>query len=483
MLKHKARSALLWSSADILLRQGFTVVVTMVLARLLAPEVFGTVALLYLFGGLAHVFVDAGFSAALIQRKDITHTDESTVFWFNLLMAILLAMMFCATAPLLARFYGIPVLVPLVLLLALNLFLGALGSIHNTLLSRGLEFRLQMKIGVVAASVSGVTAIVMAWAGYGIWALAAQVLVSSCLTTVLLWLLHRWRPAFVFSMASLRKLFAFGGYLMIAGVMDVLYARIASMIIGKVYGVRDLGFYHRAEGARDMPMVTLDKIIASVAFPVFATAVGDREQLRKGVRFSVRIMMLLNIPMMLGLLVVSGPLVLTLFGEKWQPSVPLLQVMCLASLFWPLQILNLQVLKALGHSHLFFRLEVFKKGLGILFLVAGAFFGMMGIVWSSALFAVVAFGINAWYTGKYLEYGTMAQIRDVLPVLGIALPMALVVGAVEHGWQAGSPLLELLVLVALGAGIFLLLAWLFRLPHLTETLAWLRSRPRSGTVE
>ena len=478
MLKHKARSALLWSGAEILLRQGFYIVVTIVLARLLAPEVFGTVALLYLFGGLANVFVDGGFSAALIQRKDITHTDESTVFWFNLLMATVLGLAFCISAPAFARFYGQPVLVPLVMLLALNLFLSALSAIHTTLLTRHLEFRLQMKVSVAAGLVSGVVAITMAWAGYGIWALAAQVLVATSVNTLLLWLLHAWRPARVFSMESVRRLFAFGGYLMIAALMDVFYTRIYSLLIGKMHGVRELGFYNRADGAREMPMGILGSLLVSVAFPVFSAAAGDREQLRQGVRFSIRSMMLLNIPMMLGLMAVSGPLIVGLFGQKWQPAVPILQVMCLASLLWPLLMLNLQVLKAQGHSHLFFRLEVFKKVLGTLFLVAGAFFGVLGIVWSTVLFTLIAFLINAHYTGRFLDYGPRAQIMDCLPVLALAVPMALLVGWLEQIWQPELALLELVVLAGVGAGMFLSMAWLLRLPHLAETIKWFRSRPR-----
>lgn len=476
MLKQKARLAFLWGGTEILLRQGFTIVVTITLARLLAPEVFGTLALLHLFAGMAFVFVDGGLSAALVQSEKINHTDESTVFWFNLLMAVVLGSVFCAVAPVVAAFYAQPVLATLVMLLALNIVLSALGSIHTALLSRHLEFGVQMKIGVAASVLSGAVAVFMAWAGYGVWALAAQVLVATALSTMLLWGLHAWRPSLAFSMASLRRLFAFGGYVMLAGMLDMLYSRLNSLLVGKVHGVRDLGFYSRAEGARDMPMGAMGNLIASVAFPVFSVAAGDVAGLRKGLRFAVRSMMLLNVPMMLGLYAVTEPLILALFGEAWRPAAPILKVMCLAGLFFPLHLLNVQALKAQGMSSLFFRLEVFSKALGCLFLVVGIFFGVMGIVWSTVAFALVSFVVHAWYTGRILGYGASEQVKDVMPVLLCAVPMTLLVGLLEGGWHSAPALLELFGLVCLGVTIFLLLAWVFRLPHLNETMKWLRLR-------
>lgn len=473
MLKQKAISAAIWSGADFFLRQGLQFIISIVLARLLTPEEFGTIALLYLFVGLAGAFVDSGFSAALIQRQDITHTDESSVFWFNLVMGALAALGLWLAAPAIAAFFSLPILVPLMAVLALNLFIGAIGSIHATLLTKQLDFRTQLKVGVYAMFVSGAVAIVLAWKGYGVWTLAAQTLVSTIVTTVLLWAFNSWRPACVFSLASIRQLFGYGSYLLAAGMLDIAYKRVYTLLIGKLYGVRDLGFYNRADSTQQMPAGFLSSILARVSFPVFSTLAHDKNQLRRGVQLAVRGMMLVNVPVMLGLAAVAEPLVLTLYGTPWKPVVPLLQVLCLGGIFWPLHVINLNVLMAQGHSHLFFRVEVAKKMLGVILLIAGTIYGVIGIAWSQVVFGALAFFINAYYTKRYLDYGVFAQTRDFLPIFMVAMPMA---GSVY--WLSSfldiAPFLKLISLTALGAAIVLGLGLGLRLRALHDAIDMLR---------
>jgi O-antigen/teichoic acid export membrane protein len=469
MLKQRAISATLWSGADIFLRQGLQFVVSIALARLLSPEEFGTIALLYLFTGIASAFVDSGFSTALVQRQDVTHTDESTVFWFNLAMGALVALALWAAAPAIAGFYALPILVPLMAVMALNIFLSALGSIHGTLLTKRLDFRTQMKVSAITTVISGAVAVYMASRGYGVWALAAQTLVATGVTTVLLWVFNRWRPALVFSRASARRLFGFGGYMLASGLLDIAYSRAYTLLIGKFYGVRELGFYNRADGTKQLPVGVLTGILARVAFPIFSAAAHDTAQLRRGVELALRGMMLVNVPMMLGLAAVAEPLVLTLFGAQWLPAVPIMQVLCLGGMLWPLHVINLNVLMAQGYSHLFFRLEVMKKLLGVGLLAVGTFYGVMGIAWSQVVSGVLAFAINAHYTKRHLDYGTVAQARDFLPMIGIALPMAL--GMHWIGTQLRiAPAVELFSLTVLGTLIFLVLGWACRLVALHDAI-------------
>ncbi|MGZ0018238.1 MOP flippase family protein [Nitrosomonas sp. wSCUT-2] len=475
MLKQKAITATLWSGADIFLRQGLQFIIAIVLARLLTPEEFGTIALLYLFVGLASAFVDSGFSAALIQRQDVTHTDESTVFWFNLGMGTVMATGLWLLAPWIAHFYNLPVLIPLTGLLAFNLLVSALGSIHGTLLTKRLDFKTPLKIGAIATTISGVGGVVMAWQGYGVWALAMQTLVSTFLTTTLLWIFNKWRPGLEFSMGSARKLFGFGGYLLMSGLLDIAYERIYTLLIGKFYGVRELGFYNRADGTKQLPVGVLTGILSRVALPIFSVASDDKEKLRRGVRHALRGIMLINIPMMLGIMATAEPLVETLFGTQWLPSVPILRVLCLAGMLWPLHVINLNVLMAQGHSKLFFRLEVIKKIVGAGLLIVGTAYGVMGIAWSQVVFGVLAFGINAHYTRIYLNYNTWQQIADFLPALSVATFMALLVYGLGYllSWDAS---LKLLVLVLAGVAIFILVCHLFRLQAYRDARAILGDR-------
>lgn len=473
-LKSRALSATIWSGADILMRQGLQFGISIALARLLSPEEFGTIALLYLFTGIASAFVDSGFSSALIQRQEISHTDESTVFWFNLAIGALVALSLWAAAPLIAGFFVLPVLLPLTDLLALNIFLSALGSIHGTLLTKHLNFRVQMKIGVFASLISGAISITMACYGYGVWALAAQTLAATTATTLLLWCVSSWRPALVFSKKSVRELFGFGGYMLASGLLDIIYNRAYTLLIGHFFGVRELGFYNRADGTKQLPVGVLTSILSRVSLPIFSKAAQDKAQLRRGVQLALRGMMLINVPMMLGIAATAEPLVLTLFGTQWLPAVPFLQVLSLGAVLWPLHVINLNVLMAQGHSHLFFRLEVVKKILGTALLVAGTFYGVMGIAWSQVIFGVLGFVINAYYSQRFLDYGVLAQTRDFLATLTISVVMALAVYFTSmQAYLLPMPLLapvQLILLIVLGLIIFIGLAFLFRLTALRDVV-------------
>lgn len=404
-------------------RHGVQFGISIALARLLSPEEFGMIAILYLFTGIASTFIDSGFSSALIQRQNNTHTDESTVFWFGLGMGAVAAVILSALGPWIGDLFGHPILSSLTQVLALTLVINAAGSLHLTLLTKKLDFRTPLKIGVTSMVVSGALAISLALAGFGVWALALQALSGSVVTTALLWIMSRWRPRWEFSIASARQLFGFGGYLLLSALLDVAYTRVHTLIIGKLYGLRDLGFYSRADNTKQIPVGMLSAILSRVALPIFSEAAGDPRALRRGVQVSLRGIMLVNIPTMVGLLATAENTVSVLFGDNWLPAVPVLRVLCLAGVFWPLHVINLNVLTAQGHSHLFFRLEIVKKIVGTALLLAGIPFGVMGIAWSQAAFGLLGFLINAFYTGRLLNYGALSQLRDILPTVAVSAAM------------------------------------------------------------
>lgn len=472
MLKQRAIAATAWSGADILLRQGLQFAVTIALARLLTPEEFGTIALLSLFTAIAGVLIDGGLSTALIQRQDVSHADESTTFWLNLGVGALVATGLWLLAPAIAAFFDQPILVPLMIPMSLTVFVGALGAIHGTLLTKRLDFRTQLWAGATATMLSGLVGVTMAWKGFGAWALATQALVATATNTVLLWALHSWRPTATFSVASIRRLAGFGAYLLLANLLDVAYGRLYILLLGRMYGVRELGFYNRADSTKQLAVGTLTSILSRVALPMLSAA-SDEAQLRRGLRLAIRGTMLVNVPMMLGLAAVSEPLVLTLFGAKWLPAVRILQVCSLAGLLWPLHVINVSAMLAAGQSRLILRLQLVKAVLGIGLLVAGSLHGVLGIAWSQVAFGALAFLINARYAGRILGYGPAAQVRDFLPAVALALPMAVAVVAAGRFWEA-APAMELLGLTLLGALAFLALGWLLRVEALHDLTSLLR---------
>lgn len=247
------------------------------------------------------------------------------------------------------------------------------------------------------------------------------------------------------------------------------YERGYTLLIGKFYGTRDLGLYGRADAIQQYPAGLISGIISRVTFPLFSVAKHDKARLRRGIQLPVRGTMLINTPAMFGLFAVAEPLLSTLLGVRWLPAVPVLRVLCLGGVVWPLHVLNLDVLSAQGHSHLFFRLEVIKRVVGGVFLIAGSFYGVMGLAWAQAIFGILAFVINAHYTAKTLDYGPLAQLRDIGPIIVIALPMAISVFWLGSVWP-GASASKLIVMIALGVGVFLFLAYAVKLTAMHEVL-------------
>ena len=480
-LKQKAISSVGWSALDICVRQGVQFVTSICLARLLSPEEFGIMGMLLIFMAIAAIFVDGGFASALIQRQSVTAEETASVFYFNVGMGLLVAVLLALAAPWIAAFYAMPILTPLTRLMAVTFVVTSFGSVQWALLSKELDFRSQMRIGLVTSVLSGALGIVLAWRGWGVWSLALQSLFSSVLSTTLVWYWRPWRPGWAFSFKALRPLYRFGSFLMLSGLLDALVSRLNTLVIGKFYSVRDLGFYTRADSTRQLPTNLLSSVISRVAFPLFSAAATDKDLLLRGLRKAVRSSMLLNIPAMAGLAAVARPLVVTLFGSKWLPAVPYLQILALAGIFWPLHVLNLNYLTATGQSRLFFRLEILKKILAITALLLASPVSVLAMAWSQVVVGILCFFLNAHYTGIQLGYTPLKQLRDVWLVALAAAGMVtfvLVTPALGR-WPAPACLA---VQVSGGAIVFFGLCHLLRFEPAAEmrhqVLKWLRLHNR-----
>jgi O-antigen/teichoic acid export membrane protein len=473
-LSARATSAVLWSGADVTVRQLVQFAVALLLARLLSPAEFGVIAMISVFIGVGAVVIDSGFGAALVQRPETTPAEESSVFYFSIGAGCMAGLTLGLIGPGIARFFRQPVIAPLAWLMGFNLFVSSFGTVHSALLTKALDFRTQMKIAVAASAVSGAVAVLLASLGGNVWSLAWQAVVSTAVTVALLWRFSPWRPHLAFERHALGNLFRFGGFLLLSGVLDQIHVRLSGIVIGRWYGAADLGLYGRAEGTCQVPTNVVATVANRVAFPVFAQVAMDAERLRRGVRRSLEAMILLNTPIMLGLVVVGGPVVLTLFGEKWGPSIPLLRVLALAGLLWPLHVINLNALVAQGRSQEFFRLEVAKKGLGLVLLLSAAPFGVLMMAWSQVVLGVVAFVLNAHYSGRYLRYGAWAQARDVLPYLLVGLIMSATVWTLDGLIAGATPAMRLTAGTATGCLLYVGGCAALRLPGFLELVRWLR---------
>lgn len=476
MFKRRAFFATLWSGGDLILRQGMQFVATMVLARLLSPAEFGLMAMLALVIGMAYVVMDGGFSVALIQRRDISHLDESTVFWCNLGIGSMLTLLLFVSAPLIANFYDTPILEPLTRVMSLTCLLASLGSIHGTLLTRKLDFKTQAKAGAIAALLSGAVAIALALRGYGVWALASQALVMAGAMSALLWTFHPWRPSWAFSRDSLSKLFAFGGFHLASSLLEMAYSKLYTILVGRLFGARELGLYANADNTRLMPGTFFGNLVARVALPMFSEAAHDRILLKRGVQLSIRGMMLINAPLMLGMAALAEPTITVLFGKQWTPSAPILQVLCIAGLFYPIHVINLHALMAQGHARLMFRLELLKKGIGVALLVAGTWHGILGVAWSQVVFSLAVLAVNTHYTKRWLGYGAWEQLREIAPSVLVAGLVACAAHLISQAWHAPA-LVQLAVLGSAGAMSYLSIIAVARINAMRDVMALL-SRPQ-----
>ncbi len=475
-IREKAVSATTWSGAETVTRVGLQFAVTVALARLLTPEDYGTVALLAVFIGFAGVFINSGFPSALVQRQDVSETDLSSVWLFNVIMATVTAGLLCLASGWIAAFYDRPVLRPLTWLLSADLIVSSLTAVHRVQLVKALDFHRLFWISFAALGISGVVAIYLAWRGYGVWTLGWQTLVYSGVASALLCFSSRWHPRFAFSLESVRSLFRFGSFLLMSAILDVLYTRLNTLVIGKFYSPTELGHYSRADNTAQMPGSLLASILNAVAFPVFSRLQHDQTQLQNGLRKAVRLTMLVNIPLMLGMLVTAKPLVLLLFGQQWLPCVPYLQILCVAGLLLPLHVLNLSILIAQGHADRFFRLEVAKKTVSLVLLGVACPFGVTAIAGSAVAASAVCFLINAYYSEQLLAFGARAQVVDLLPYAGAGVLMAGCVAAIGWALPAG-PLLQLTGQVLAGAAVYAALCAAFRLPAFLEAWRLLKTSP------
>ena len=419
-IKRATTHGLFWSFFERIGQQGIQFIISIILARLLLPEQFGLIAMLTIFMAVAQSFVVSGFGSALIQKQDTNHLDECSIFYFNILVGFLVSGVLFLSAPWIAAFYQIPLLIPLTRVLSLNLIINAFGIIHTTLLTKRIDFKAQMKVSVIATVLSGSVGVAMAYRGYGVWSLVAQSIGSNLIRTAMLWYLLPWRPSWIFSLVSLRSMFSFGSKLLFSGLLDTIYNNLYLVVIGKMFSATDLGYYSRAYQTQQLPAENLSSTVGRVTFPVFSSMQDDKARLKRGTRKALTALVMVNFPTMVGLAVVAKPLVLVLLTEKWLPCVPYLQLLCVVGMLYPLHVINLNVLIAQGRSDLFFRLEILKKILVTVAIGLTWRWGITAMIYGQIVTSIVSYYMNSYYTGKLLSYPIAEQLKDCLPILGLA---------------------------------------------------------------
>jgi teichuronic acid exporter len=448
-LKHKTISGILWSSVDNISSQGIAFIVGVILARLLDPKEFGLIGMITIFISVSQTFINSAFSEALVRKNDCTQADYSTVFYYNFLIGLLLFSLLYITSPAISNFFREPALKNIVRVLSLVLILNSLTVIQNTILKKHVDFKLLARISILSSGVSGIFAVILAYKGFGVWSLVALTLIREGLRSLFLWLWNRWRPALIFSKKSFFELFGFGSKLLLSGLLDAIYNNIYFPIIGKFFSATELGFYTRANSFSSVPSTSISSVVTRVTYPVLAQLQDNKVLLREAYRRIIKSVMLITFPVMLGLAAVSEPTVLALIGEKWRPSITYLQLLCFASVFYPLHALNLEILEVIGRSDLFLKLEIIKKVLAIPVVIFGVIFGIKAMITSMIGYSLVAYYINSYWSGKFIDYSMKQQIKDIMPSFLLAVVMAFLIFLMGNVLDT-SYLVKLFLEVSLG---------------------------------
>ena len=458
MSKNSVVGSLIWKLLE---RGGIQIiqfVVSIIIARLLDPAAYGSVALITVFVSLATVFVQSGLGTALVQKKDADSTDFSSVFYYSLTIAAFIYAVLFFTAGPIAQFYKMPDLKPVLRVMALTLFPGAFNSIQVAVLSRKMQFKLQFYSGLLAAVISGAVGITLAATSFGVWALVAQQLSYQVLICILLWFMVKWRPTLEFSFAKTKGLLKFGSKLLFSNLIDTLYHNIESLIIGKKHSESDLAFFSKG---KQFPLILIDNINGSVQSVMFAAYSKEQDNLAK-IKNMLRKTMAMNtylvFPAMLGLAVVGKPLILLVLGEKWLDCVVYLQVYCLLSMLMPMQTANLQAINALGRSDVYVKIMIVKRLLGVA-LIFGAVFlfeSPVAIAYAALINEFISLLINIIPNKKIIGYSAWELIKDTLPNLILAVIMA--AAAVLAGYFIENPVLKILAQMSAGVVSYLLVS-------------------------
>lgn len=467
-LKKKTISGVVWSAIERFSLQGILFTINIIMARLLLPSDYGTIAMLGIFLQISQSFVDSGFTNALIQKKDRTNVDFSTVFYFNISIAIFFYIVLFFTAPLIAEFYHMPLLISVARVVGLTLIINSLFAIHKTKMTIDVDFKTQSKISLIATIISGIVGIYMAYTGYGIWSIVSQSLLNTILSTFLFYYFSNWSPLLIFSTTSFKQLFSFGSKLLISGLIHTIYYNLYSIVIGRKFSSIDLGYYTRAEQLAVFPSANLNAIISRVTFPILSSIQNDDERLRLVYRKYIRLTSFLIFPLMIGLAALAKPIILILLTVKWIGIVALLQILCLDWMFDHLSAINLNLLYVKGRSDLALRLEILKKIIATVILFLSIPFGILGMCWGRVLYSLIATYMNTYYTKALVGLSFTTQIKDVLPYFLLSLVMGC--GICLSNYLCENIALQLFVGFLFGGTIYLLLAFVLKLDSLTEML-------------
>lgn len=472
-LKQKAMKGVAWSAIERFSAQGVQFVIGLILARLLTPEDYGLIGMLAIFLAISQTFIDSGFSTALIQKKGRDELDFSTIFYFNIVVAVFCYSLLFFTAPLIAKFYDQPLLAQLTRVIGLSIVINAFSVVQRAKFTINVDFKTQTKASLSAIILSGLIGIYLAYTGFGVWALVVQTLIRRSIEVLVLWLISKWIPQQGFSFQRFKGLFSFGSKLLFSALLDTTFQNIYTIVIGKLFSAGSLGFFTRASQFAAFPSANITGILQRVTFPVLCEIHDNETQLQTAYRKIIKFSALVIFPLMMGLAALADPLIITILTDKWAETAWMLQIMCFSMMWYPIHAINLNILNVKGRSDLFLKLEIIKKILTIIVLIITIPLGIKAMLLGQVFASYVALIINLHYTKKIINYGFWQQIMDLLPILLLSFVMGAAVYLLT--FLLTSLWLQLCLGFIGGVLLFGGLAWAFNIGEIREIKHFIRS--------
>ena len=483
-IKSKVAKGAVWALLEKMSDQIVRFVVGMILARLLTPNDYGTIALTGIFFAVAGVLVDSGFGGALVQKKDADELDYNSVFYLNLALSLVVYAGLFFSAPWIADFYETPVLKDIVRVSAVCFIFNAINAIQGAELTKKMLFHLSFRISLITCLTSAICGVTLAFMGYGVWALVWSSLISGFVGVIARWFIIAWRPRLMFSFSRLRPLFSYGWKMAASGLLDAVFRNINGLVIGKLYTKADLAFVKKGHSLPALAMNEVDATLGRVSFPALVLLQGDKVKLREAMRRMMRCSTFLVFPLMVGVSACSHSLLRLLYGSTWVPAAPYMQLACFTFALWPFHTINLRGIMALGRSDVFLRLEIIKKA-AVLTVVFSCF--RLGVLPWMAISAFVlgpfSVIVNAWPNKKLLGYTLGMQLWDVMPTALVCVAEATAVFGIDFACDVCAPMFgvgdagvrlnvflacKLMLQFVFGAGIFFGLSYAFRLNPMGE---------------
>lgn len=426
-LKQKTVSGIMWSAIQRYSRMIILFISDIILARLLTPFDYGCIGMLTIFVLLAETFIDGGFGSALIQKKDPSKEDYSTIFFWNLGMAVILYVILYFSAPFISDFYHIPLLCSVLRVQGIILFIYAFNIVQNNILRKNMRFKVLSIITIATSITSLVVTIVMAFNGYGVWSLVAQNILTALIPALFFWFYIKWRPTWLFSWKSFKELFSFGVYMFLIELVSQFSYQIQGLLIGRFYTPAVMGYYSKAVHTEKVASTSLSQVMSQVTYPLYAAVQDDNETLQRMIRRLSMTLAYITFPLMFILILCAKPIFVLLYTERWLDCVQYFQILCISGLAFSLQSVNYQSITAIGKSKVMFKWTVVKRVVGIFFVVLGLLlFGMYGLLVGTVFHTWFSYFVNIYLVDKHIDYKFLNQLLDIMPVLIASIISAII---------------------------------------------------------